>query len=154
MDTRRAVIMLLAVVAAASFATPAGAFIGAGISMDKHIGSTIDFNLNPTLVQAAGVAQGLAAMDLGVTWGVDYDLSTLAGYPYGYGGVGVLTDANIGYSLGVSLDEAHGTAFDGAAFGIPLAQQDLSRTSFNNVIAANNHISDAQVALPWAFPAL
>jgi hypothetical protein len=30
----------------------------------------------------------------------------------------------------------------------------LSRTKFNNVIAANNHISDAQVALPWAFPAL
>jgi hypothetical protein len=154
MDTRRAVIMLLAVVAAASFAMPAGAFIGAGITMDKHIGDTVNFNLNPTLVQAAGVAQGLAAMDLGVTWGVDYDLSTLAGYPYGYGGVGALTDANIGYTLGVSVDEAHGTAFDGAAFGIPLAQQDLSRTSFNNVISANNHISDAQVALPWAFPVL
>jgi hypothetical protein len=153
MDTRRAVIMLLCVVAAALLVAPAGAFIGTGINLDKHLGSTIDFNLNPTLVQAAGIAQGVAAMDLGVTWGVDYDLSTLAGYPYGYGGVGALTDANIGYTLGVSLDEVHGTAFDGAGFGIPLAQQDLTRTQFNNVIASNNHISDAQVALPWAFPA-
>jgi hypothetical protein len=134
--------------------TPAGAFIGAGISLDKHLGSTIDFNLNPTLVEAAGVAQGLAAMDLGVTWGVDYDLSTLAGYPYGYGGVGAITDANIGYTLGLSVDETHGTAFDGAGFGIPLAEQSLSHTQFNNVIAANNHISDAQVALPWTFPVL
>jgi hypothetical protein len=153
MDTRRAVILLLAVVAAASMAMPAGAFIGAGINLNKHLGDTVDFNLNPTLVEAAGVAQGLAAMDLGVTWGVDYDLSSLAGYPFGYGGVGAVTDANIGYSLGVSVDEAHGTAFDGAGFGIPLAEQSLSRTQFNNVIAANNHISDAQIALPWAFPA-
>lgn len=154
MDTRRAVIMLLAVVATALMVMPAGAFIGAGINMNKHLGSTIDFNLNPTLVEAAGIAQGMAAMDLGVSWGVDYDLTSLAGYPYGYGGVGAITDANIGYTLGLSVDEAHGTAFDGAGFGIPLAEQSLSRTKFNNVIAANNHISDAQVALPWAFPAL
>ncbi len=153
MDTRRAVILLLAVIAAASMAMPAGAFIGAGINLDKHLGDTVNFNLNPTLVEAAGIAQGLAAMDLGVTWGVDYDLSSLAGYPFGYGGVGAVTDANIGYSLGVSVDEAHGTAFDGAGFGIPLAEQSLSQTQFNNVIAANNHISDAQIALPWAFPA-
>jgi hypothetical protein len=138
----------------AGFATPGVAFIGAGINLDKHLGSTIDFNLNPTLVEAAGIAQGMAAMDLGVTWGVDYDLSTLAGYPYGYGGVGAITDANIGYNLGLSVDEAHGTAFDGAGFGIPLAEQSLSRTKFNNVIASNNHISDAQVALPWTFPVL
>jgi uncharacterized protein (DUF697 family) len=160
MDKRRAIILLLAVVAAASlvmpagFATPCVAFIGAGINMEKHLGNTIDFNLNPTLVQAAGIAQGLAAMNLGISWGVDYDLNSLAGYPYGYGGVGAITDANIGYSLGMSLDEAHGTAFDGAGFGIPLAEQSLSRTQFNNVIAANNHITDAQVALPWAFPVL
>jgi hypothetical protein len=154
MDKRSAIILLLVVVAAASLVMPAGAFIGAGITMDKHIGDTIDFNLNPTLVQAAGVAQGLAAMDLGVTWGVDYDLSTLAGYPYGYGGVGALTDANIGYNLGLSVDEVHGAAFDGAGFGIPLAEQSLTHTQFNNAIAANNHISDAQVALPWAFPVL
>jgi hypothetical protein len=154
MDTRRAVIMLLAVVAAAITVTPAGAFIGAGINLNKHLGDTVDFNLNPTLVKAAGVAQGLAAMDLGVTWGVDYNLNSLAGYPYGYGGVGAITDANIGYSLGLSVDEAHGTAFDGANFGIPLAEQSLTHTKFDNVIAANNHISDAQVALPWTFPVL
>lgn len=154
MDTRRAVIMLLAVIAAAFLVMPAGAFIGAGINLNKRLGNTVNFNLNPTLIEAAGIAQGLAALNLGVSWGVDYDLNSLAGYPFGYGGVGAVTDANIGYTLGVSVDEAHGTAFDGAGFGIPLAEQSLSRTKFNNVISANNHISDAQIALPWAFPVL
>ena len=55
------------------------------------------------------------------------------------------------------MDEAHATGFDGSAFGIPLATGDVSRTTFNNFIATNNRISDAQVALPWAglsgFPA-
>ncbi len=88
-------------------------------------------------------------MDLGVTWGVDYDLSSLAGYPYGYGGVGAVTDANIGYSLGVSLDETHGAGFDGSSFGIPLTEGSLTSTKYNNFVAANNHLQDTQVALPF-----
>jgi len=154
MDTRRAVIILLAVIAAASFAIPAGAFIGAGINLNKQLGSTVNVNLNPTLVKAAGIGEGLAAMNLGVTWGVNYDLNTLAGYPFGYGGIGAATDANIGYGLGVSLDEAHGTAFDGSSFGIPLAQQSLTQTTFHNAIAANDHLASEQVVLPWTFPVL
>jgi hypothetical protein len=67
-------------------------------------------------------------MNLCITWGVDYDLSSLAGYPYGYGGIGALTDANIGYSLGVSLDETHGAGFDGSAFGIPETAGSLTRS--------------------------
>jgi hypothetical protein len=149
MDTRRAVIMLLAIVATAALIAPAGAFIGAGINLNKHLGDTVDFNLNPTLVQAAGVAQGLAAMDLGITWGVDYDLSSLAGYPYGYGGIGAVTDANIGYSLGVSLNEAHGAGFDGASFGIPLTEGTMTTTQYNNLISASDHLQDTQVALPF-----
>ncbi|OPY30153.1 MAG: hypothetical protein A4E28_00398 [Methanocella sp. PtaU1.Bin125] len=152
MDLRKAPVLVLVVAIAASFVTPAGAFIGTAMTLDKHLGDTITFNIGKQ-VQAAGAAFGLEQMDLGVTWGVDYDLSTIAGYPYGYGGVGALTDANIGYSLGVSMDEAHAAAFDGSPFGVPLATGDMSRTTFNNFIAKNDHISSAQVALPFAgFP--
>jgi hypothetical protein len=154
MDTRRVLILVLVVVLTAMFVIPAGAFIGAGIDFDKHMGDTINFNIGKQ-VQAAGTAFGLEQMDLGVTWGVDLDLSTVAGYPYGYGGIGALTDANIGYSLGVSMDEAHATGFDGSPFGIPLATGDMSRTTYNNFIAKNDRISDAQVALPFSgFPVL
>jgi hypothetical protein len=140
---------MLAIAVLAWNTMPAGALIGAGINLNKHLGDTIDFNLSPTLVQAAGAAYGLVDMDLGVTWGVDYDLSSLAGYPYGYGGVGAVTDANIGYSLGVSLDETHGAGFDGSSFGIPLTEGSMSSTKYNNFIAANNHLQDTQVALPF-----
>ena len=160
MEMRRAMILLVAVVAAATlvalagFATPGVAFIGAGINLNKQLGNTVHFNLNPTLVQAAGIAQGAAAMDLGVTYGVNYDINALAGYPFGGGGVGSITDANVGWGVGLSMDEAHGTAFDGASFGIPLATEDLSHTTFNNFVGANEHFANEQVALPWSFPAL
>lgn len=149
MDMRRGLVLVLAIVALASAVMPSGAFIGAGISLNKHLGDTIDFNLNPLAIQAAGAAYGLADMNLGVTWGVDYDLSSLAGYPYGYGGIGAVTDANIGYTLGVSLDERHGAGFDGSSFGIPLTEGSLTSTKYNNFIAANNHLQDTQVALPF-----
>jgi hypothetical protein len=133
---------------------PANGFIGTGINLNKHLGDTVIFDFGER-VAAAGTAYGLADMNLGVTYGVDYDLSTLAGYPFGYGGVGALTDANIGYSLGVSMDEAHGAAFDGAAFGVPVAEGTVSRTRFNNFIANNNHIQNAQIALPFfGFPVM
>jgi hypothetical protein len=149
MDIRRMLILTLALVVLASSAMPAGALIGAGISLDKHLGDTIDFNLSPMAIQAAGAAYGLADMDIGVTWGVDYDLSSMAGYPYGYGGIGAVTDASIGYSLGVSLDETHGAGFDGSSFGIPLTEGSMSSTKYNNFIAASNHLQDTQVALPF-----
>jgi hypothetical protein len=149
MEMVKILIMALAFFTIASIVTPAGAFIGAGVNLNKHLGDTIDFDLNPTLVQAAESAYGLADMDLGVSWGVDYDISALAGYPYGYGGVGAVTDANIGYSLGLSLDETHGARFDGSAFGVPLTEGSLSTTKYNNVIARNDHLSDVQVALPF-----
>jgi hypothetical protein len=149
MDMRRGFVLALAIAALASWVLPASAFIGAGINLDNHIGDTIDFSLSPLAIQAAGAAYGMADMDLGVTWGVDYDLSTLAGYPYGYGGVGAGTDANIGYSLGVSLDETHGAGFDGSSFGIPLTEGGTSSTTYNNFISANNHLQDTQVALPF-----
>lgn len=155
MDIRRALILLTAVIAVAFLVGPSNAFIGAGINLNKHLGDTINFNLGKQ-VDAAGVASGLAGMDLGITWGVNYDLNSLAGYPFGYGGVGAATDANIGYDLGVSMDEAHAATFDGSSFGIPLAKGDMTTTKYNNFIAKNDHISSEQVALPWAggFPAI
>jgi hypothetical protein len=149
MDLRQTLILALAIAALVSAATPAGAFVGAGINLNKHLGDTIDFKLSPLAVTAADSAYGLAAMDLGVTWGVDYDLSSLAGYPYGYGGIGALTDANIGYSLGVSLNEAHGAGFDGASFGIPLTEGTMTTTQYNNFISSSDHLQDTQVALPF-----
>lgn len=149
MHMRNILIGALAIVAVIITVTPAGAFIGAGVSLGKHLGDTITFDLNPTLVEAAGTAYGLADMDLGVTWGVDYDFSTLAGYPYGYGGVGVVTDGDIGYSLGLSMDETHAAGFDGSSFGIPLTEGSMSTTKYNNFIARNDHLQDVQVALPF-----
>ena len=156
MDKRRALVLLMAVIALAIAVGPASAFIGAGINLNKHIGNTVNFNLNPTLVQAAGLAQGLEAINLGVTYGVNYDINSLAGYPFGYGGVGAITDANVGYGVGVSMNELHGAAFDGSSFGIPEASQTLTATKYDNFIGAQEHLANEQYVLPWAvgFPAL
>ena len=146
MDIRSIMIQTLAIALLASLVMPAGAFIGAGINLNKHLGDTINFDLNPA-VQAAGTAYGLENLDMGVTWGVDYDLSSMAGYPYGYGGVGAVTDANIGYSLGLSMDETHGAGFDGSNFGVPLQEGGLTTTKYNNFIAAKDHLQSTQAAL-------
>jgi len=146
-------ILLLTVVLMASI-MPTEAFIGTGININKHLGDTINFNTGKE-VQAAGTALGLAGMDTGVTWGADVDLNTLAGYPYGFGGIGAVTSGDVGYNLGLSMDEAHGTAFDGSTFGIPLAQQSLTKTKFDNSIANRNHIDTAAAMLPFTgFPVI
>jgi hypothetical protein len=146
MDTRYLLMQAMATVVLALFVLPGNAFIGAGIDLSKHLGDTITFDLNPA-VQAAGVAYGIEDMNLGVTWGVDYDIASLAGYPYGYGGVGAVTDANVGYSLGLSMDETHSAGFDGSAFGVPLQQGTTTTTSYNNLIAASDHIQNTQASL-------
>ena len=149
MDLRKILIFVLAGITLAFCVMPAGAFIGAQINLNKNLGHTVDFHLNPVVAQAAGIATGGAAMDLGVTWGVNYDLNALAGYPYGYGGIGAVTNADIGYDLGVSLNEAHGVGFDGSAFGIPLTEGSQSATKYDNLVAAQEHLQNVQVALPW-----
>ena len=127
-------------------ATPVGAFIGAGINMDKHLGDTINFRLDP-VVQVPGVGYGLENMDLGVTWGADYNLDALAGYPYGYGAVGAVTTGNVGYTLGLSMDEAHGAGFDGSSYGVPLTEGTVTRTKYNQIVAGNQAFQDTQAAL-------
>ena len=153
MDKTGVLILLFAVALAAS-AMPAGAFIGAGINLNKQLGDTINFNIGKH-VGAAGTALGLADMDLGVTWGANFDIDSLAGYPYGYGGIGSVTTGDVGYGVGLSMDETHGAAFDGSSFGVPLAEQSLTHTQANNLIANNNHFENTQVALPFTgFPVI
>lgn len=146
MNSRSILFQALAIALLASCAMPAGAFIGAGIDLSNHLGDTISFNLNPA-VEAAGVAYGLENLNMGITWGVDYDIASLAGYPYGYGGVGAVTDASIGYSLGLSMDETRAAGFDGSAFGVPLQEGTATTTSYNNYIAANDHLQSTQASL-------
>ena len=148
------VLVLMLTMALVVYAIPAGAFIGTGINIDKQFGNSIDFNLDKN-VQAAGAAYGLADMDLGVNWGADVNLNTLAGYPYGYGGIGAITDGNVGYNLGLSMNEAHGAGFDGSSWGIPATEGTATATKYDNSIADNQQISDAVVALPFTgFPVL
>jgi len=148
MDMQRTLCLAMAiVVASVGFIAPAGALIGAGVDLNKHLGHTVNFNLDP-IAQVPGVAYGLDDMNIGVTWGVNYDLDALAGYPYcGMGAVGSTTAGNVGYTLGLSMDETKGAGFDGSAFGLPLTEGTLSKTKYNNVIAANQDLQSAQAAL-------
>lgn len=159
MDSRVISIPALAICALASIAMltmtamlavmamPADAFIGAGIDLSKHLGDTINFDLKPVTVTAADAAYGLADTNLGVTWGVNYDINALAGYPYGYGGVGAVTDATVGYDLGLSMDNTYGAGFDGSSWGIPLTSGTTTTTKYNNDISAVDHLQNVQASL-------
>jgi hypothetical protein len=155
MDRRRALAIIIAVVFVAFAAAPSGAkFIGTGVAFDKHFGDSIDVNIN----KVAGLedtAFGLAGLDVGVDWGVDVDLATVAGYPYGYGGVGVVTQGNTGYALGLSMDSTMGSGFNGAEWGIPLAEQGITTTHFSKLWQNENQVDNTLAFLPFSgFPAL
>ena len=128
--------------------TSCNAFIGAGINLDKQFGDTINFNFGKN-IPIGNTAFGLAGLNLGVTWGVDYDLNALAGYPYGYGNVGSVTQGNLGYNLGITMDATQGAGFNGADWGVPLAQQGITTTHLAKQIAENAQINDVQVLSPW-----
>jgi hypothetical protein len=150
MDKSRAVILAISIVFGLFFASFASsAFIGAGISLDKQFGDTINFNLGG-MVPIGDTAYGVAGLNVGVTWGVDYDLAALAGYPYGYGGVGSVTEGGLGYTLGVTVDAVNGGGFNGADWGVPLTEQGVTTTHLAQVIAESAQISDTQVVLPFA----
>ncbi len=130
----------------------AAQFLGAGINLDKHFGDTVNFNFGKN-IGVGDSAFGLAGLNIGVTWGVDYDLAALAGYPYGYGGLGSVTQGDLGYNLGVTVDAVQGAGFDGSAWGVPQAQQAIQTTHFGKQIAENAQINDVQVAFPFsAYP--
>ncbi|WP_174591800.1 hypothetical protein [Methanocella conradii] len=156
MDRVRVLAFMAAFLLVTSLAAPAGArFIGTAVAFDKHFGDTIDINVNPVVAGLSDTAFGMAGLNMGVTWGVDVDLGTMAGYPYGYGGLGAVTTGGLGCSVGLSMDEAHGSGFNGAEFGIPLAEQGVTTTHFGQVWSAQNQLDNTNAILPFAgFPVM
>lgn len=127
--------------------TAAGAFIGAGINLDKQFGNSIDFNLGGG-IPIGNSAFGLAGLNVDVTWGANYDLDALAGYPYDYGGLGAVTDGDLGYNLGITVDATQGAGFNGADWGIPLDEQGVTTTQMSKDISQEAQLSNTQVVLP------
>ncbi|MCD1293900.1 hypothetical protein CUJ83_02670 [Methanocella sp. CWC-04] len=153
MDKARVLIVLATLFLGLSLAMPAGAFVGAGVSVNKHLGDTLNFNFGNN-INALNTGYSLTGLNIGVDWGVDVDVGSMAGYPYGYGGLGSVTVGDLGYNLGVTVDQAVGTGFDGSAFGLPIAQGDLQTTHLGQFVQNNRHIEQTQVMLPFAFPVL
>ncbi len=150
MDKTRALLFAVAIVVGLPIAsTASSAFLGAGVNLNKQFGDSINFNLGKN-IGVGNSAFGLAGLNIGVTWGVNYDLNALAGYPYGAGGVGAITQGDLGYNLGVTVDSMSGAGFNGAGWGVPLTQQGVTTTHFGQQVAKQAQINDAQVLLPFA----
>lgn len=129
---------------------PGGAiFLGTGMVFDKHFGDSINFNFGKN-INVGDTVFGLAGLNVDVDWGFDYDLAAMAGYPYGYGGVGSVTQGDVGYDLGVTVDAVQGTGFNGAAWGVPTAEQAIQTTHFGQRIGERAVIDDTQIALPFS----
>ncbi|AFD00180.1 hypothetical protein Mtc_1426 [Methanocella conradii HZ254] len=149
MERTIAIIFLaLAVVALPTASFACDAFIGAGINLNKQFGDTINFNLGKN-IGIGDTAFGLAGLNLGVTWGVNYDLNALAGYPYGYGGLGSVTQGDLGYFLDLTVDAANGAGFNGGSWGVPLFEQGVTTTHYGQRVAEQAQINDVQVLLPY-----
>jgi hypothetical protein len=150
MDRTRALLIAAALVVTLTLASSAcNAFIGAGISLNKQFGNSIDFNLGKN-VQIGDTAFGLAGMNIGVNWGVNYDLNALAGYPYGYGGLGSVTQGDLGYFVDLTIDATNGAGFNGASWGIPLLEQGVTNTHYGQSVANQAQINDVQVVMPFS----
>ncbi|HTY91542.1 MAG TPA: hypothetical protein VMC84_10230 [Methanocella sp.] len=151
MERIRALLIAASLIICLSLASvPCGAqFLGAGIALNKHLGDTINFDFGKN-IGVGNSAFGLAGLDVSVTWGADYNLAAMAGYPYGYGGLGAVTQGDLGYNLGVTVDAVQGAGFDGSAWGIPQAEQGITRTHFEQGIAENAQINDLEVAYPFS----
>lgn len=147
----RALLIAAGLIVCLSLASvPCGAiFLGTGVALDKHFGDTINFNFGKN-IGVGNSAFGLAGLNVGVTWGVDYDLAAMAGYPYGYGGLGSVTQGDMGYNLGVTVDAVQGAGFNGAEWGIPTVEQGITTTHFGQAIAENAQINDVQVLMPFS----
>ncbi len=90
-----------------------------------------------------------------MSWGVGVDLATMAGYPYGYGGIGVVSEGDVGYGLGLTMDSTSGAGFNGAGFGVPLAEQGITTTHFAQMWGDQAHLDNSQAMLPFSgFPVL
>ncbi len=155
MDRTRVLAYTAAILFVLCLAAPAGAkFLGTGVTFDKHFGDTIGVNINKNLALGDS-AFGLAGMDVGVTWGMDLDLATMAGYPYGYGGLGVVSEGDVGYGLGLTMDSTSGAGFNGADFGLPMGDQAITTTHYAQLWGNQEHLSNANAILPFSgFPVM
>lgn len=147
---RRRALAIIAILITMILAAPAGArFIGTGITFDKDFSSGVNVDVSK-VAGLENTAFAGADMSVGVNWDIPIDLTVVAGYPYGYGGVGVVTTGTAGYALGLTMDEAHGAGFNGADFGIPLSEQGVTQTHFSKLWAAQNEIDNTQAFLPFS----
>ncbi len=155
MDRTRVLAYLAAVLFVLCLTAPASAkIIGTGIDFNKQFGDTINININKN-IGLGDSAFGLAGMDIGVTWGVNTDLAMMAGYPYGYGGIGAVSEGDVGWGLGLTMDSTAGAGFNGADFGIPLAEQGITTTHFAQLWGNQEHIDNSQAILPFSgFPVM
>ncbi len=150
---------VLALIAAALFiivtAAPAGAkFIGTGVTFAKDFSDSVNVNVG-TIGGLENTAFAGVGTNIGVSWDIPVNLNVLAGYPYGYGGVGVVTTGNTGCALGLNMDMVQTAGFNGADFGIPLTEQGTTTTHFSKLWATENQIDNTQAFLPFSsFPVL
>ncbi len=156
MDRTRVLVFMAATLFLLCLSAPAGAmFIGTAVDFNKHFGNSIDVAVGKNVNALDNTAFGVGAMNVGVDWGVDVGLGTAAGYPYGYGGLGTVTQGGLGYSLGLTVDGVSGAGFDGSGFGIPVAQQGVTTTHMGQLWANNLQIDDSHAILPMSgFPVL
>jgi len=155
MDRRRALALVSAIMIATFMVVPVSAsFLGTSVNFNKDFASGVDVKVDK-VAGLAGTAFGGADMDLGVNWNIPVDLTVTAGYPYGFGGIGVVTTGNMGYALGLSMDSTTGSGFDGSSFGIPQSEQAITTTHFDKLWAAQNSLDNTQAFLPFtSFPVL
>lgn len=155
MDRMRVLALMAAVLFIVFTVVPAGAdFIGTGVTFAKDFSGGVNVNVGK-MAGLENTAFGGAAMNVGVNWEVPVDLNVVAGYPYGFGGVGVVTTGTTGYALGLTMDETHGAGFNGADFGIPITEQGITTTHFGKLWASENQIDNTQAFLPFSgFPVI
>jgi len=129
-------------------------FIGVSVPLNLKLGNTINVDAGKN-IGVGNTAFGVGDMDVGVTWGVDCDLGTAAGYPYGYGGIGAVTQGGLGYNLGLSIDSTSGGGFNGAGYGIPEAEQGITTTHYGQEWSNEAALDSTQAVLPFtSFPVM
>ncbi len=155
MDRTKVMALMATILFILCLAAPAGAkFIGTAVGFDKDISGGIDVNVGK-IAGLENTAFGGAALDVGVSWDVPINLGVMAGYPYGYGGLGVVTQGTTGYALGLSMDGVSTSGFNGADWGIPLQEQGTTTTHFAKLWAGETNLDNTQALLPsFGFPAL
>ena len=155
MRRTRVLVYLTAFVFVLCLATSAGAsFIGLSVPTNINLGNTINVDAGKS-IGVGNTAFGVGTLDAGVTWGVNCNLDTLAGYPYDYGGVGAVTQGGIGYNLGLSLDSTSGGGFNGAGYGIPETEQGITNTQYAQQWSNEANMDSTQAVLPFtSFPVM